>query len=580
MFQCANCGATNKPGARFCNSCGAALSAQTAALGGMQTMALGSMIQGRYTVLRLVGQGGMGAVYQVLDARLGGKPLAMKEMSDAAIVDPAEKAAAIAEFKQEAQLLAQLDHSNIPKVSDSFTENQKHYIIMEFVQGETLEARLARQGRPCNEVDVRDWALQLCDVLAYLHGQNPPVIFRDLKPGNIMITPQGQIKLIDFGIARLFKPGKSGDTHVMGTPGFASPEQYGQGQTDARSDIYSLGVVLHHLLTCYDPSTSMFKLPPVRQLNPSISPQMAQVVARATTPNVIQRYQTVAALQQDLRAGATKSVPLPPVPPPGPTVSVTPLPPSRGVPLWALALVALAMLAIGVGAAKALIVPPPSPRPVVVTEVVVPPTAGSTAIPTRSLPPARPTEASATPRPPVTPSLTPISPTVPPTRTPTRPIPPTDAPPPTTDWSALERAARSVVLQYGDAKPEFFNRLNPTRLTDFLVDPVLESQKRAVCWLRNERAYYVYSDRRLDVTNVSFQDERHATVLAQIAENRVLREQDGGVRQDFGRETYRAIYQLERRDNGRWYIYCLNALEDNDPIQCEIRIEGEDPCLR
>ena len=124
----------------------------------MQTISLGGKAQGRYQVQQMLGQGGMGAVYQVLDTRLGGKLLAMKEMSDAALTDPAEKAAAITAFRQEAELLAKLDHPNIPKVSDFFTEGGKHYIIMEFVQGETLEARLARQGTPCSEQEVRAWA--------------------------------------------------------------------------------------------------------------------------------------------------------------------------------------------------------------------------------------------------------------------------------------------------------------------------------------------------------------------------------------------------------------------------------------
>ena len=133
------------------------------------------------------------------------------------------------------------------------------------------------------------------DVLAYLHSQNPPVIFRDLKPGNIMITPQGQVKLIDFGIARLFKPGKTGDTQQMGTRGYAPPEQYGQGQqTDARSDIYSLGVMLHEALTRHDPASTPFRLPPVRQLNPAVSAELEQIIARATQPNMQQRYQSAA----------------------------------------------------------------------------------------------------------------------------------------------------------------------------------------------------------------------------------------------------------------------------------------------
>jgi len=291
-MYCTQCGTANQPGARFCHGCGVLL--------GAATLPLGAAVQGRYAILGLVGQGGMGAVYQVSDGRLGGKIMALKELSDAAITNPQDKALAAAAFMREAQLLAHLDHPNIPQVTDFFTENVKHYLVMEFVSGETLESRLARQGGPVGEAEARDWALQLCDVLAYLHGHTPPIIFRDLKPANIMITPQGQIKLIDFGIARLFSPGKAGDTLVLGTPGYAPPEQYGKGQTDARSDIHSLGVVLHTLLTCYDPAMTPFALPPVRQINPTVSLQMEAVIQKATQADPTHRYQSAGQMRMAL----------------------------------------------------------------------------------------------------------------------------------------------------------------------------------------------------------------------------------------------------------------------------------------
>ena len=291
-MHCTKCGATNQPGARFCHGCGAPL--------GAATLPLGAAVQGRYAILGLLGQGGMGAVYQVSDTRLGGKIMALKELTDAAITNPQDKALAAAAFAREAQLLAHLDHPNIPKVTDFFTETGKYYLVMEFVSGETLESRLAHQSAPVSEGEARDWVLQLCDVLNYLHGQNPPVIFRDLKPANIMITPQGQIKLVDFGIARLFSPGKAGDTLVIGTPGYAPPEQYGKGQTDARSDIYSLGVVLHSLLTRHNPALTPFALPPARQLNPAISLQMETVILKATQLDPTQRYQTVVQMRAAL----------------------------------------------------------------------------------------------------------------------------------------------------------------------------------------------------------------------------------------------------------------------------------------
>ena len=335
-MHCTKCGAANQPGARFCHGCGASL--------GAATLPLGAAVQGRYAILGLLGQGGMGAVYQVSDTRLGGKIMALKELTDAAITSPQDKALAAAAFAREAQLLAHLDHPNIPKVTDFFTETGKYYLVMEFVSGETLESRLARQSAPVSEAEARDWALQLCDVLTYLHGRNPPVIFRDLKPANIMITPQGQIKLVDFGIARLFSPGKAGDTLVIGTPGYAPPEQYGKGQTDVRSDIYSLGVVLHTLLTRHDPALTPFALPPARQLNPAVSPQMEAVIQKATVLDPAQRYQTVAQMRAALTGKAAAPT----------AVMPQPASPRRwavlaGVLLIAIAGVAVAVLALGRG---------------------------------------------------------------------------------------------------------------------------------------------------------------------------------------------------------------------------------------
>lgn len=298
--------------------------------------------QGHYVILALVGGGGMGAVYQAADTRLGNRVVAIKEMSDAALGDhPKEKQQAINAFHQEAQMLAHLDHANLPKVMDFFTENGKHYMVMEFVPGETLEGYLVRQQRPCSEQTVRQWAEQLCDVLAYLHGQDPPIVFRDLKPGNIMLTPQGQIKLIDFGIARLFKPGRIADTVPLGTPGFAPPEQWGKFQTDGRSDVYSLGVVLHRLLTLHDPASTPFQLPPVRQLQPSISVQMEQVIIRATQQNMHHRFQSVAEMRQMLSADTART---------GRLVSshTKTQPRFLGVPVWALAVAIIVISAIGV----------------------------------------------------------------------------------------------------------------------------------------------------------------------------------------------------------------------------------------
>jgi serine/threonine-protein kinase len=227
----------------------------------------------------------------------------MKEMSDTAIANPIDRQQAISAFRREAQLLAAQDHSNLPSVADFFSEGGCHYLVMDFVEGETLESVLSRQATPFSEAEVLDWASQLCDVLCYLHAQRPPVIFRDLKPGNIMLARDGRLKLIDFGIARFFKPGQPGDTVCFGTPGYSPPEQYGRGQTDHRSDIYALGVTLHQLLTNHDPGATPFALPKVRQLNPSISPGTEAAINRATQLNPTRRFQSITEMKQALGIG-------------------------------------------------------------------------------------------------------------------------------------------------------------------------------------------------------------------------------------------------------------------------------------
>jgi serine/threonine protein kinase len=257
----------------------------------------------------------MAAVYQARDQRLPTKFWAIKELSTSQLATPQELREAIQAFQREAQMLANLNHAHLPKVSDFFAEGGRYYLVMDFIEGRTLEEMLAGRGnQPFPESTVFQWAEQLCDALSYLHTQNPPIIFRDLKPGNIMITPAGQVFLIDFGIARLFKPGQTRDTVPLGSPGYAPPEQYGKGQTDARSDVYALGVTLHQLLTGWDPSNRPFQLPAARQLNPAISPHVDQALQKATRVDRNLRFSSVEEFRQAL------------MPAPGPTpVSAAPI---------------------------------------------------------------------------------------------------------------------------------------------------------------------------------------------------------------------------------------------------------------
>jgi serine/threonine-protein kinase len=241
----------------------------------------------------------MAAVYQAADIRLPGQIWAVKEMSESWIPDQDDRAQAIQAFEQEAILLAKLNHPNLPRVIDSFSEEGRQYLVMEFVQGQTLEKLLDQRSDPFTEKEVLSWAIQLCDVLSYLHNQPQPIIFRDLKPSNIMIDQSGQIKLIDFGIVRFFKPGKAKDTMAIGTQGYCAAEAI-SGQTDARSDLYSLCVVLHEMLTGHNPTTTMFNLPPLRRLNPSVSPEWERIIHRGLEQDRNRRWPNLETLGEQL----------------------------------------------------------------------------------------------------------------------------------------------------------------------------------------------------------------------------------------------------------------------------------------
>jgi serine/threonine protein kinase len=258
-----------------------------------------AILNNRYIIIKKIGQGGMAAVYQATDSHLTGVIWAVKEMSDAALPSPEERSYAVQTFQREAQLLRTLNHPNLPRVTDFFSQGGKQYLVMEFVPGQTMDRMLSAHGGPYTEAETIHWGIQLCDVLAYLHSQNPPIIFRDLKPGNIMLTPQGQIKLIDFGIVRFFKPGQTKDTQALGTPGFFAPEAT-SGQTDARSDVYSLCVTLHQLLTYCDPANRMFALPPARSLNPSVSARMESILQRGLQMHRDMRWANMTELRTQL----------------------------------------------------------------------------------------------------------------------------------------------------------------------------------------------------------------------------------------------------------------------------------------
>lgn len=301
-MRCPFCNALNDDGAPFCVECGARLSgvATLPSQSAPGAIPQQTVLQGRYVIEQKLGQGGMGAVYRARDLRLSTVTWAIKEMSQAQITGPLELQEARAAFQREAELLAGLSHPGLPKVVDHFEQDGKAYLVMEFVPGDSLLAIARREGLPFALPRVLDWARQICDVLDYLHNRPTPIIFRDLKPANVMLTPDGRIKLVDFGIARIFKPGKERDTQAFGTLGYSAPEQYGQSQTDPRADIYSLGVLLHQLLTGYDPTRTPFRLPPANQVNPAIPQHISDAIACAVNADPNARFHDVRAFYQAL----------------------------------------------------------------------------------------------------------------------------------------------------------------------------------------------------------------------------------------------------------------------------------------
>ena len=332
QHPCGNCGTLNSPNDQFCANCGYLLAGgptgtipalsnapSFAAAGSRRitgSLATGMMLGGRYSIVQVVGKGGFGAVYKVADERFKSRrTVAIKEMSDAHLL-ASDRVKALEDFRQEADLLVQLKHPNLPDVSDFFEEGGKAYLVMEFIEGKTLEKAQDEAGGPLDEKLVMGWALQLCDVLHYLHTQPQPIIFRDLKPSNVMVTRNGQIKLIDFGIARIFKSTAAKDTTTLGSRGYAPLEQYGRGQSDPRSDIYALGATLYDLLTHEVPADAptrrvnplTFVKP--RQLNPAISIETERIVLKAMAEEPKDRYQSATEMFQDVVASGIASGPL------------------------------------------------------------------------------------------------------------------------------------------------------------------------------------------------------------------------------------------------------------------------------
>jgi serine/threonine protein kinase len=298
-----------------------------------------SMFHQRYLIVGHAGRGGMSAVYQAVDIRFGNRRVAIKELSQGHL-SADELDGATARFQQEAALLGSLHHPNLPLIYDAFSENGRSYLVMEYIDGKTLLQMLNDSGGDALPVaQVLDYAIQLCNVLAYLHSQNPPIIFRDLKPTNVMVSENGHVVLIDFGIARFFKEGQAQDTVYLGSPGYAPPEQHGISQTNPRSDLYSLGATLHCCLTGRDPfrAADRFAFPQVRQMNPLVPLAFDQLIQRLVSIDERQRPTSALEVQQALlrikQHATDDTTGLDPVLASAPTQYTPPVPTSAPAPI-------------------------------------------------------------------------------------------------------------------------------------------------------------------------------------------------------------------------------------------------------
>jgi hypothetical protein len=252
-----------------------------------EPLRLGYTLDRRYRISKVLGQGGMGRVYLANDTRLADRPVAVKEMI---VGDGLHEQKAIEDFLREREVLARLSHPGIPSLYDYLADNGRHYLVMEFVPGGDLQQLLDKlgPGRRLPEASVVRWSRDILEVLSFLHNQTPPIVYRDLKPGNIMIHQDGRAMLIDFGIARFLPPGGRGTQ--IGSVGYAPPEQYA-GKVGPRSDLYSLAATIHHLLTGRDPQLEPpFSFPPVRALAPEVSAETERVLARALERDPDKRF--------------------------------------------------------------------------------------------------------------------------------------------------------------------------------------------------------------------------------------------------------------------------------------------------
>lgn len=251
---------------------------------------IGRLVDNKYRILDIVGKGGMSVVYLARNERAN-KSWAIKEVRKVGEENLEVKKNSL---MAETEMLKKLSHPNLPTIVDVIETNDTYLVVMDYIEGNDLGRIINEYGAQSQE-KVVEWGKQLCDVLGYLHTREQPIIYRDLKPANIMLKPDGNIMLIDFGTAREVKVADAADTISLGTRGYAAPEQFGaNAKTDARTDIYCLGATMYHLVTNHNPSTEPYVMEPIRKRNPSLSVGLEKIILKCTQPNPSDRYQSCA----------------------------------------------------------------------------------------------------------------------------------------------------------------------------------------------------------------------------------------------------------------------------------------------
>ncbi|MED9903682.1 MAG: serine/threonine-protein kinase [Lachnospiraceae bacterium] len=261
----------------------------------------GTILEGKYEILKKIGQGGMSIVYVAMDIRLN-KQWAIKEIKNDTSKN---RETLIKGLEMEANILKRVDHPVLPRIVDIIDKDGTVYVVMDYIEGRALDKVLEEEGAQPEE-KVIEWAKQLASALEYLHTMNPPIIYRDMKPSNIMLKPDGTVKLIDFGTAKEYKTENIADTTALGTRGYAAPEQFGDKlgkgiyKTDARTDIYCLGATLYHIVTGKNPAQPPYEIRPIREWDISLSSGLEKIILKCTQLNPEDRYQSGAELIYNL----------------------------------------------------------------------------------------------------------------------------------------------------------------------------------------------------------------------------------------------------------------------------------------